>query len=475
MELIKGMFLGAVMENYKKRKKIVVSVIIFCCVLAVMLLMYFVARKKAIGDFLTEKSVTTLDGEVLGARNYGEGQISVNESGIFYINSEDQLSYYDYDTEERYVLCSTSQCRHNTEECNAYMGDKERYGGYALYNNSIYVLYKDKDSEYLELVSMDTTGQNKKTVSRIYAGNNTLNEWRLGLIGDVYYYNGYAYIKLEYDKKVEDSVEEMSETIQGEQLLSVRLSDGKIIELTEILTHGQDVTGVEWSMFSDNQAVYAIRYFDEKIPTEEEYYREYPSGNYDEFYISFWKNVSKTLEYQVFDAETENIKTLYSGKIKNQDHGTAGYSEQDPFYLEGAYEKQWLAMDYTDEKTMYYWLDPNTGEMEEFYQTQDAEGTYFLGWFYGEARNMIYDGKKILGREALEDEREQIFYIDLSTGERHNVVINDINAFGNVNALLIEETSRYIIGRGNGEDIYYIVTKDDFEKSYFREAKRVTF
>ena len=55
------------------------------------------------------------------------------------------------------------------------------------------------------------------------------------------------------------------------------------------------------------------------------------------------------------------------------------------------------------------------------------------------------------------------------------MVINDINAFGNINALLVEETSRYIIGRGNGEDIYYIVTKDDFEKNYFEKAKQVIF
>ena len=456
------------------KKKNILIILASCCVLGLGLLTFFSLRKAAIGDVLSEKAGMTLENEILGASSLGMSQISVNETGIFFINSEAQLSYYDYETQEKYVLCNAPQCAHNNAECNAYMGEMERYGGYAFYGDAIYVLYKAWDSEYLELVSMDTAGQNKKTVSRIYAGDNTLKEWRLGMIGEVYYYDGYAYIKLEYDKKAETS-EETQETVQGEQLLAVNLSDGQIKELTEILVHGQDVTGIDWSLFADGQAVYAVRYFDEKIPTEEAYYQENPEGNYDEYYISFWKEVSKTLEYQMFDSATGEITTIASGKIRNQDMGMAGYSEQDPFYFEGAYEGKWLAMDYTDEETMYYWFDKDTGQMTEFVRIARGQEADLLGWFYGEATSLIYEGNKLLGEENLEDEKEQIFYLDLETGERHDLAVYNANGWGKNSVLLVEETSKYIIGRGNGSDIYYIVDKEDFEESYFQKSKEITF
>ena len=80
------------------------------------------------GVLLGERGAS-LEGEILGAgvrrplsvvetgtfsySSNSESQwVSVNETGIFYI-SEDVFCYYDYDTENRYALCSMPGCKHN--------------------------------------------------------------------------------------------------------------------------------------------------------------------------------------------------------------------------------------------------------------------------------------------------------------------------------------------------------------------------
>ena len=109
------------------------------------------------GVLLGERGAS-LEGEILGAgvrrplsvaetgtfsySSNSESQwVSVNETGIFYI-SEDVFCYYDYDTENRYALCSMPGCKHNDGDCNAYVGDMEWYGGYTLYDGEIYYLCK---------------------------------------------------------------------------------------------------------------------------------------------------------------------------------------------------------------------------------------------------------------------------------------------------------------------------------------------
>ena len=147
------------LESTMKKGKNLFGILVTLCMVGGLLLPGCVP--KSMDDEILNNMKISMDQEILGARDFGYGQVSVNETGIFYFDAG-VMSYYDYEMDEKYVLCSTPQCRHNSSECNAYMGDEEVYGGYAMYDGYVYVLYRSSESEYLELARMDTAGQNKE-------------------------------------------------------------------------------------------------------------------------------------------------------------------------------------------------------------------------------------------------------------------------------------------------------------------------
>lgn len=104
----------------------------------------------------------------------------------------------------------------------------------------------------------------------------------------------------------------------------------------------------------------------------------------------------------------------------------------------------------------------------------DKEGG-LLARFYGEAEDLIYDGDKVLCFEILDEKVEQHYYIDLKTGERHDLFIADRDRWEVDGFQILEETSKYLVGRSNGGGhVYYVVKKSDFEESYMEKVRKVT-
>lgn len=443
--------------------------IVMCCVAAVLVLGIILVRNLMEPSSVPfDLQTQSLDKEVLGARKYGMGEISVNESGIFYFDAS-RLAYYDYETEEKYILCSTPQCKHDSEECNAYMGDKEVCGGYALYDGKIYVVYKEHGSKDLELVSMDTTGQNKRTVARIPVAGDSLEEWRVSLIKEVYYYQGYAYMQLEWTKN-ETYGENYISVLDGEQLLAVSLDGGETTELTEVLCWDAGLLSVGFEQFTDGNAIFSWMHYDEKRLTAAEFYEEDSESDYLQYSDEFYENTSASLEYQMFVPETSEIKSIRKDP--------APYVEEKEFNkracLTCVYQGKWLMFDLSNEEPEYYWFDPESGETESFLY-DDVTPSKALGWFYGEASSSLYDGKYLLYKEELADGREQICKLDLDTGNTENLFVQEKSRFAYDGFLIMAETSEYLVGRQNGGSKYYIVRKSDYETSDREKAKEVSF
>lgn len=55
------------------------------------------------------------------------------------------------------------------------------------------------------------------------------------------------------------------------------------------------------------------------------------------------------------------------------------------------------------------------------------------------------------------------------------MMINDIGVLGNKDALLVEETSDYVIGRANGDDVYYIVKRGILWKIILKGPRQLFF
>lgn len=452
------------LESTMKKGKNLFGILVTLCMVGGLLLPGCVP--KSMDDEILNNMKISMDQEILGARDFGYGQVSVNETGIFYFDAG-VMSYYDYEMDEKYVLCSTPQCRHNSIECNAYMGDEEVYGGYAMYDGYVYVLYRSSESEYLELARMDTAGQNKEIVSKIYAGVD-IKEWRPCMIEEVYYHQGYAYVKLQWLRS-EGDPDGIWQTLDGYQLLAIDLSNGNVTELTGILTYEIDALQINYDLFTDGQVVFSVEYPDEIKLTMEQYYEQNPAGDYWQYYDEYWGRMSMYMEYKTFYPKTRQIEVISEGAMRFMGEG----EHQRPFYLSGVYDGKWLAANYDEIGFIYYWYDPSNRELEEFLRT-DKENR-LLGRYYGEAVDLVYDGDKLLGGEYLDEKRDQQYYIDLKTGERHDLFVEDRARWEVDGFQILEETSEYLIGRSNGGGhVYYVVKKSDFEESYMEKVRKVT-
>ena len=404
------------------------------------------------------------DKAVLGAQSIvGEySTVSVNETGIFFFDKQERLSYYDYVSGEKYIMCSNPKCSHNTEECNAYMGEKDCYGGYALYDENIYIWYQPKDSAYMELAQMDSVGQEKKIIAEIYAGGG-LDEWHINYLNDVYYFQGYAFVEVYWIKS--DVTSTGMEIVQdARQLLAVDLDNGRIVELTDMMQYEKDVLNLSYVMFDDQKAVFVQDYFKEPMLSEDDYYLKHPEGDYSQYYDAFWEETPQGVEYRMFRLDTQEITPLWSEDCeyyKDQDGGQSYYKW--PFQFCGSVDGRWLTMAYDNEKTEYAWFDPQTGQFDLFWNpdrsVEDALGRVYGDWYF----NLVYDDK------------ETVFSLDLNTGKRRELFTTENGWFSqSINDyLILEETSQYLVAKENGGTVYFVVKKSDFEKSGMDEAKKI--
>lgn len=215
--------------------------------------------------------------------------------------------------------------------------------------------------------------------------------------------------------------------------------------------------------------VFSVEYPDELKLTMEQYYEQNPAGDYWQYYDEYWGRMSMYMEYKTFYPKTRQIEVISEGAMRFMGEG----EHQRPFYLSGVYDGKWLAVNYDEIGFIYYWYDPSNRELEEFLRT-DKENR-LLGRYYGETVDLVYDGDKLLGGEYLDEKRDQQYYIDLKTGERHDLFVEDRARWEVDGFQILEETSEYLIGRSNGGGhVYYVVKKSDFEERYMEKVRKVT-
>lgn len=444
------------------------------------------------GVLLGERGAS-LEGEILGAgvrrplsvaetgtfsySSNSESQwVSVNETGIFYI-SEDLLCYYDYDTENRYALCSMPGCKHNDGDCNAYVGDMEWYGGYTLYDGEIYYLCKPAVCNYLELIRMDLTGRQKEIVTSIYAGRENTGEWRISDVGEIYYYQDHVFLPVRWWKSAEegenarddasdDTLDERpASSDEAVQLLAVSLRSGSVTGVTERMEDRDNVMpGVDLLVFADGQVVYGIDSFD---------------GT---------KFVS---EIRGFSPETGENRRLWSGEMSSR-----GISPCREFQPMEVYQGKWLMEETSDEGEKQLCLyDPADGQRNALSRenqntkesagpvqgpdgatgalpADDAEGGLVTRNYGGRTMASVIDGDRLLGYEQKGQDEVELYEMDLETGERKDLFRQKVSGEDN-RWIFLEETSDRLIWKRNGDFSYYIVDKEDFEKRGLENAEEV--
>lgn len=451
------------------KKKVILGIMIVC-VLLLTAACLLSAPPEGIGNRLLSDTQKSEQKPVYAAGF--SNKAAFQEEGIFYISGT-RLCFYDCGQEREYVFCSDSGCRHTSETCSAYIGGKRLYGGYAMHQGRVYVMYADEDSPELQIVSMDPAGKDKKIIARLDIGNGDLDEWTLKRIGDVYYDHGYAYLHLHWMQAQENN------SLDGEQLLAVRLSDGRVTELTDILIHEREYIAMSFELISGEDVIVSVWRYAPPVPSYEEYIAEHPNVEYEEYYQTVCENAPQETVYYNFCPEDETQEVWYEEErklVENSFWGIRSYMSSLLFL--GTAEEQWLLMkrpmETFGEGGSYFLWDPKTRETEIFQETSaSSDGSMSTG--YGEVVDIMYSDREILWMDTEEKDgkrRKKISLYDLYSGEKRELYTLDTDDpdFPDIRGFCGNDV---ILGKNEygGVDVY-VISREDFEKGNWDAAKR---
>lgn len=452
------------MKNNKKMIGVVVLAVV-CVIVLFIALFPSLQQNRNIGDFLLSENMKyDEERETLAAS--ASYPTSSHEAGVFFFFGG-TMQYYDCEKEERYVLCSDPGCDHMDGDCNAYIGDKRLYGGYAMHQGRIYVMYAERDQSELKLFSVDPAGRDKKEVVSFDAGSGKMKESMVTRVGDTYYDHGYAYVHLYYNYVDEDDTE------VGEKLVAIRLSDGRVTELTDIIVTGERYTKCEYELITEDTVIYTLRGYDPIPVSYEEYEKDHPGVEYAEYYEDVYNMAPESKWYYEFHPKTNETELAYEEKLKINKDVITGYEfYASSYFILGHYDGKWLISVKTGKsifgKGEYRLYDPVTKSSEIVVKTSSMEEGA-MGMDYGEVSNVIYDGNKMLWSKKISNEENQYYLLDLEDGKKEELYTVNINEAG---IDIRGESGEYLVMAKNtmgGIIRFGVVKKEDFEKTIMKK------
>lgn len=366
--------------------------------------------------------------------------VSVHEKGVFFLDGG-LLNYYDYESDQSFVLCSKPNCTHAGKDCVAHAGSDAR--GFAMYGDYAYYFRPVEDSLCWELVKVDIQNQTSTVVATLGNPQAELDAWSISEVQSVYYSSGYAWVKL---KMLLNPSEPTGWTDSGSQMIGVDLASGQIHTLTEPLMDNRDCTSIFWFCFGDGRAAYVQMRYDPVYMTQQEFDRsdKAASQSYSE-YLS---------EY------TEQHPTLNScWVIDTADMTPTCVTESQETDLPAWFSNGQLVM-----------LCLNSDAKEESYLPVNADGTYgqslftipnggALGWYHGEAGLRLYNGDSLLYLTYIDPDRCNIYLHNLETGENTFLFEDDAG----VSFRIVGQTSDKLVGMVNESSQFAWIYKADYE------------
>lgn len=463
------------MTARKRKLWIIGGIAAFCAVLLVLLLLLtWDPGRKGIGSRLWDRGIC-MEERATEAGGSLSQRPSIHEEGIFYIEGT-RLCYYDYEDGNSYVLCSDPDCRHLGEDCGAYVGDSPVRGGYTMHQGRIYVVvgeYQPYAQSRLQLVSMDRRGEDRKVAAVLDASGREMEGWAVRQFGDVYYDHGYAYMSLMLSR------EQQGQTTDGVQLVAIRLADGQVTELTDVMEGDETL---EFELITETDVVYSVWGSEEDVPPEA--YRVGESFLPEKEQAGVWsedKEEERPAEIRYYDFHPKSgqrelllIQDLPLSEI------FLGYRARLPL-LEffGEVDGRWLmacqATKRMDGEHVYFLWDPGKRQAEVLAETKSsADG--FCGGGYESVSNVLFDRNQVLWQKAVPGirTRHELYLYDLDTGTMEKLYDLDTEKEDYSPDIRGMTDAYVVVGKRNltGQITYYIVEKEDFVVNCLEKARR---
>lgn len=371
-------------------------------------------------------------------------EICVHEKGVFYLSGE-LLCYYDYNSDQSFILCSRPNCSHNDTECVAYAG--ESAVGFAMYGDYAFYFRPVSESLSWELIRVNIQEQICDIVCTFGIPSVSLDQWYVYNVDCVYYNEGYAWAKLHM---LYTPAEPTGYNDNGIQMVAINLSTGDLHELTDPLMDMRDYDGITWRIFSDTYVGYEIEQFTPRLMTGDEY-EEYCKDNPTETrtYFDYLAETTQNSPYERYwlvDIASMSQRVLYEG-----------YDINSLIWAKG----EVLAARVNDGSTETYYQVSIDGKLgDEVFSITNGGA---LGWFHGEATMRLYDNDSILYLVYEGDERCKIYKYSLETGESTYLFEDDRH----VSFRLVGQTSDKLIGKINESSQLAWIYKEDYENGNF--------
>lgn len=247
--------------------------LLFICLGCLVLLSGCGAKRATAGTIPSNDADRPVTGAVEYAYTY-----CYTEHGMLYPSGH-LIRYYDFATDQAYILCDKANCSHGNEQCSAWYDDMTTPRGLAIYRDACYMFRDNYSDNTADFVSMDLTGNNQKTIAQFDLGN--LEEeggWQLNSIGDVYYVDDMVWFYTDYHYYTEEGVDAIARKYRG-----IRLSDGSQVTL-EAPGHDSGSEMLLLEMVTNDYLVFSQQHHGMPMLTKKEFEAECEKGVFGDFF-----------------------------------------------------------------------------------------------------------------------------------------------------------------------------------------------
>lgn len=426
----------------------------------------------------------------------GVDELSLNfcitDQGMLY-PMYNTIRYYDFETDNVYVLCDKANCRHSDESCGAWYDNPTSIRGLALYGDFCYRFQKNTEKNTWDFIRMDLTGGNIKTLASLDIGDYSPDgRWILSAISQAFYCGNTVWYSADYsysEEKDGKSWHANSRVYGG-----ISLTDGSIITLNEPLNDGtvfqlQAVTMDKLLFMKRSPALPRLTPagfseelekgtfgtdFDHISKSDETDYGTFYDSYYEYYYFNWWPHhCEMTEEYILCSADTGEMSVLetFPALYDENEQGEI-WDYHSRYFFVGEYDGK-LLVDWTkweegekslEECRLYLWdLEQNTKTAVCSFRG----GIGFYGGDDGEYNTHIYDNSKFL--YCLYGEKDgdpmDFFEYDLETGESSEklyelVYGGDFHVLGKTSDMFIVRKPYELLDTYGYEA--YKISKDDY-------------
>lgn len=416
---------------------------------------------------------------VYGASQFADGYPStyqVCESGIVYLSGH-LARYYDFAANQKYILCTRTNCMHRDEKCPAFAADDQALTGLAYFQDAIYMVRRNSKAAKYELLRFDPASSSQKVIAAWDIGSYEEGEWVIQKVDNVSYSGNYAWMEVTYNYVFIN--ESGRAEVSGERtvLTGTDLMTGDVFSLNEV-TDGYEE--MKYCAVSPDYVVFEKRWYKEPMLMKWEFQKELQQEKYMEFadaddpyfaYTSYYTNTVPMLyTVEIYHIPTGSVTEFASGECPKYFGEDGSLSGVGPGYVFDCITGDMLLYSVFSweekEEHVQYGYSFQDGTTKELFRVP-AGGTLTGG--------LVGDGL-VLCCEYTEDDQAQIFYYHIDTGQRTDLFLDERR----ITFRMIGCTEDSYIGMVYDESLLdqvtgtvYRISKEDYEAGNLDAAKKL--